>query len=239
MFTREDYLTITGADVTRENWKSKPEVVKILNRYSAKLAKMSTLTKEMKKPVPSRVKLMGSIIKLDVTPTLNRESESGKMQLFQVEFEEEEINSNNSLLWILLVAVILLFSFLGYLVWQKKLSKPTTRTYKESSFQLQRTPFCRASRSSATYSSHLDEIQYLLDSNVNTLKWERDLNNLPDCTISDGSIARKENKLLQCYQVLIKNNALLGIDQASRRKMKQCANRICSDKGDRQSLACR
>ncbi|MCP4296143.1 MAG: hypothetical protein GY786_11090, partial [Proteobacteria bacterium] len=74
MFTREDYLTITGADVTRENWKSKPEVVKILNRYSAKLAKMSTLTKEMKKPVPSRVKLMGSIIKLDVTPTLNRES---------------------------------------------------------------------------------------------------------------------------------------------------------------------
>lgn len=239
MFTREDYLIITNAEVTRENWKSKPEVVKVLHRYCAKLARMSSLTKEMKKPVASKIKLMGSIIKLDVTPTLNRESESGKMQLFQIEFEERALKTKNSLLWVLLIAVLLLFSFLGYLIWQKKFPKSATQKFKESSFQLQRAPFCGGSRSSSTYRSQLDEIQFTLANNINTLKWEKEINNLPDCTVRSEFVTQKEEKLLLCYQVLLKNNALFGMDQTSKRNMKRCIYRICSDKGDSQSLACR
>jgi len=238
MFTRKDYLIVTGSGVTRDNWKKKPEVRKIVYRYAKKLASMSSKTQGMKNPQASKIKLMGSIIRLEETPTLNMESETGKMQLFQVEFVDQAKVKKRTWLGGILILSLLLASLLLFLPGGKKENKQVESRNFRSSFQLSRTPFCEGNRNSADYSDQLDEVQWALQSAVDILKWEESLQGLPNCSVGSGAIGSKEKKLLRCYNVIQKNNALYALSQEVQNKTNRCVRQLCKQRAYLNSGAC-
>ena len=61
---------------------------KLVERYALEVSRFSNLTKDMKKPGIVSIKLVGAVLGHEETPGLNLESKDGKVQLFQVEFEE-------------------------------------------------------------------------------------------------------------------------------------------------------
>jgi len=108
MFSRRDFEKICSAGVNRKNWEKIPKIRKLVERYALEVSRFSNLTKDMKKPGIVSIKLVGAVLGHEETPGLNLESKDGKVQLFQVEFEETaEPKKERS--WLKYI----LFAFLG------------------------------------------------------------------------------------------------------------------------------
>ncbi|MCP4753842.1 MAG: hypothetical protein GY866_23405 [Proteobacteria bacterium] len=240
MFTREDFLIITAPGVDRNNWRKKPDVMKVLSRYIKKLEKMSTLTKEMKRPTVSKISLVGAIMKLGVTPILNKESKDGKLQLFQIEFEDKNVEKKRRKVpWLVLssllgVALIVLASafFLS--------DDGKTKRYRsrDSSVRILTRPYCQGSRNSGRYQTQLDEVRRILQFAINELYYQGGLSKKPDCTEELSSLADKEERFLECYLSLKNRDALSYIERSDLRNVRSCQKQLCDQETSNRSQFC-
>ena len=88
MFSKRDFEKICSPGVDRKNWENIPQIRMLVESYAMEVARFSNLAKDMKKPGIVGIKLVGAVLGHDETPGLNLESKDGKVQLFQVEYEE-------------------------------------------------------------------------------------------------------------------------------------------------------
>ena len=114
MFTRTDLAEVTSLEVNRENWRQQPEVLQLIQRYAHDLAGISNLTDEMLSPEIAGIKLVGAVLGHEQTPNLNQESADGRVQFFQLSFQDgktKNVSSKNWkkwLIWLMIVVVVFL-----------------------------------------------------------------------------------------------------------------------------------
>jgi len=109
MFTRTDLAKVTSPEVNRENWRQQPEVLQLIQRYAHDLVGISNLTDEMLSPEIAEIKLVGAVLGHEQTPNLNQESADGRVQFFQLSFQEgktENISSKNWKHWLRMPIVL-------------------------------------------------------------------------------------------------------------------------------------
>ena len=242
MFTREDFLLITAPGVTRENWQKNPQVTKIINRYCAKLSKQSMRTSGMKRPVVSNIALVGAIMKLAVTPDLNKESKDGKLQLFQIEFEDKGINKKKKkppwtlLLSLLLLILLLLSVWLGIALYKKSQSKSyQTKTLRRTTFTSQ---FCEDPADRNRYERQLDEVSRILQLKADDLLYRGQLAVESNCIENYPQLSFKEDQFLKCYTLVRRSGLLAQIPALDLRKVNRCQKEICRRKRSSGSKAC-
>lgn len=242
MFSREDFLVITAPDVNRENWRSRPEVTSILQRYCSMLAKQSTTTTGMKKPVVSNIKLVGAIMKLAVTPDLNKESEDGKLQLFQVEFEDKGVKKKRKLLpailVILLILLLILSIILGFAIYDRLQTKQaTSRRFRSTgSYTIH---YCNDSENIAGYTRDLENANRILQREVTDLYNQGKIMLKRQCDGASSSLSIKESQFLECYSLIWQHDALSTIPRADLMKVNACRKKICRKGQNPQSAVCR
>ncbi len=239
MFTREDFLTITASDVDRENWRDNPQVMKVLSHYCNRLARQSTTTIGMKRAVVSKITLVGAIMKLGITPTLNRESQDGKLQLFQVEFEDKGLKKKPP--WLLIIAILLgillvLLTTAIIIQQSKKTKRLTTRNLKLRSFTVS---FCDAPTNNSYYVQHLDEARRILQTKADDLLFKGRIGFDPECAATLPSVSLKEERFLKCSSILRKNRILSQLARSDLRKVNACQNEICSRNTSPKSRYCK
>jgi len=243
MFTREDFLIITGPGVTRENWRENPQVIKIISRYSEKLARQSMKTSGMKDPTISKVNLVGAIMKLAVTPVLNKESKDGKLQLFQIQFEDKGIKKKKKtkkswtlLLGILLVILLTLCIILGIAIYKKSQS----RQYKTKRLQLPTftTSFCGDPSDRTRYRRQLDEASRILQLKADDLLYQGRLSIETNCIEDFPQITFKEGLFLKCFTLVKRHGLLSQISSSDLKKVNACQREICRKKRSSGSAAC-
>lgn len=239
MFTREDFLLITARGVNRDNWRKNPEVTKVLNRYIKKLEKISTLTQGMKQPTSSKITLVGAIMKLGVTPTLNRESKDGKLQFFQIKFEEKGKKRKRKTSWLLISSLFLgaLILVIGAFI---ILNKFETKRYRAKRIKVRtfEVPFCQDSMNTNLYTSQLEEVGWIMQSKVNDIFYQENLTEKPDCIEKLLSISALEQRFLECFVFLKQKNAISSMARSDLKKVEGCQKQICSKQNSKQSPDC-
>lgn len=230
MFTREDFLIVTGPGVTRENWRSRPEVMEVLNHYASKLAKQSMKTSGMAQPAVSRISLVGAIMKLAVTPVLNKESKDGKLQLFQIQFEDKGPKKKKKTPWMailaaLLVVLLVLCILLGIAIYQKT----QTRQYASKSLKLRNltTSHCEDPSDRRRYQRDLDEASRILQTKTDELLYRGRLTIEKNCVEDFPRISFKERRFLECYLMVRQGGLFSQIPFSERKKVKACQQEIC------------
>ncbi len=239
MFTREDFLIITGPEVDRQNWRKHPQVMKLLNKYALKLAKQSTRTKNMIQPKVSKISLVGAVMKLVVTPTLNKESKDGKLQLFQIEFED--IGKKKKTPWklilgILVTILVLLCILLAFAIYQKAQTKQyKTKTYKPTSFT---TSFCDDSTDISKFRRQLDEANRILQVKADDLFYQGRIAAELNCGEQFSQVTLQENRFLQCFTLVRRFGLTLQLSGQDKMKINACRRSICRKKRTANSPAC-
>lgn len=193
IFTASDLSIIKHPGINRDNWDQHPKVLKIINKYARDVAKISPETTLMKKPVVSKVTLVGAVLQFSRTPGLNQESEEGKVQFFQVEFKDANTQRKKRRIWVWLLATfIFLVSFTILIILMTSIQTRTSRKMIS---------FCGTSRSSNTYSQHLREAQQeigRITKHIKRMSTSYDREHQL-CFPSGGSIGEREQQLLTCY----------------------------------------
>jgi len=213
MFKGTELALITAAGVNRDNWESDPQVVKLIHRHTKKLAKMSTMTQQMVRPRVSEIRLVGMELQFSKTPTLNQESEEGRVQLFQIEFVDQ--GKRKPWFWKMLVGILCVCAvILGISsLWDLNLEDKRSRVV-----------FCASKRSSSTYAAHLNQAQQQL---------KRYLQQLPPnyrnrCYFNRGTVALKEEQLFTCFlSIQTALSSLQATPDPSLKKVSQCVGNIC------------
>lgn len=232
MFTREDFLTVTGKGVNRTNWRQQPEVMKILREYGKKLSKMSSITRAMKNPQVDKIKLVGSILYLHQTPKLNNESEDGKLQFFQIEFKDKVVNKKKRVMLGLGVLLLMLLVLVGTVLLLQNLKRPRRFVLRSpvSSGTVYQTPYCGSDRYSDKYQTHLDETQQILYQSIIRLYQKQKISLISDCDVSSLSTLDKERQFIRCFRIVKNHEGLRNRQRRSADKVEKCRIRIC--KGD-------
>lgn len=227
MFTREDFLVVIGPGVTRDNWRSRPQVVRILQRYAAKLAKQSTRTKGMKQPEVTNITLVGAVMKLAITPLLNKESKDGKLQLFQIEFQDKGVSKQKP--WRLILAVLamiltLLAVLLGIALYRKAQSHDLQPLRFKS---VTPTTHCENPENSGDYAQQLHEVSQIIQSKVNDLQNQGRLASTINCNENSLQLALKEQRFLECYALGQRQGVLSQLPPAALEKVNACQKALC------------
>ncbi len=240
MFTREDFLIVTTPGVNRENWRKNPEVMKVLRRYSIKLAKQSMKTSGMIQPTISSIRLMGAVMKLHVTPTLNKESKDGKLQLFQIKYRDKGSGKKKRLmiliLIVLLVVLLLLCGLLGFAFYKKF----QTKQYKEKTFRFstETVSYCSNPANNSLYEGHLGEVSRILQLRVDSMYQRGQIARRLDCAESSSRLTSAEEGFLECFALIRQYGRLSLIPSASLRKVKSCRKEICRKNRSLKPAAC-
>ncbi len=239
MFTRQDFLIITAPGINRNNWQKKAQVVKILRRYTTKLAKQSTITNGMKKPTVSSITLVGAIMKLAVTPDLNRESKDGKIQLFQIKYEDKAVKKKTPwgiILGILLVILLILCIILGIAIYKKTKSKSyKTKKLRFPSYTIS---YCEDPMDRSRYEHQLDEVNRILQPRVEDLLYQRRLEFETNCIEYFPQLSLKEKRFLKCYSLIKQHGILSQIPFSDLKKVNACKKEICRRDQFSGSAAC-
>lgn len=228
MFTREDFLIITGTGVDRQNWRKHPEVMKLLNKYALKLAGQSTKTSNMIQPKVSKISLVGAVMKLVVTPTLNKESKDGKLQLFQIEFED--IGKKKKTPWklilgILITILVLLCILLGVALYKKAQSKQyKPGAYKTTSFT---TSFCDDSGDISLYKRQLDEANRILQVKADDLFYQGKTAAELNCMEQLPQVLLREHRFLKCFALVRRFGLISQLPRSELMKINACQRSIC------------
>ena len=241
MFTREDFLIITGPEINRNNWQRNTNVKKVLDRYVEKLVKISSITKTMKQPEAVKISLVGTIMKLSFTPDLNRESKNGKLQMFQVEFEDRAArkhkkakrNRRGGTFRGIFAAILLLLTVAFIGVWiVTSISKSTTpRLGYRSENPLRKTfadDYCQSSENAVPYRRQLDEVLGILQLQINDLYYQTRIVEKPDCIGGSLTIHQKERLFLKCLAIVWERIEFDGVLPEEYRKLRICRSNICS-----------
>ena len=245
MFTREDFVIITAPGVNRDNWRQNKQVREVILNYVKKLERMSTLTKRMKKPVAKEIKLVGAILKLAVTPNLNKESRDGKLQLFQVVFEEKgkktitKKKSSKFNPWILTICLLatILAGLLGTISY-KIINKKTK--YSSYTFNAQKSiiEYCRQKTDPEVYYDELDETWEILKSRNDYGIKIGAIKSKHKCILGNFSIKEKEEQIVSCYQIGLKYKGFSDLTYSEQRKVSTCAQNICKKSLSDRPVSC-
>lgn len=243
MFSREDFLIITGPDVNRDNWQNNPKVMRILDKYCQKLAKQSSLARAMQKPVVDRISLVGAIMGLRITPNLNRESEDGKLQLFQVEFVDKgktKSKKKKKTPWLLITAILLtiILAVLVFLLLTSSTKKSTTYRNRRLSTPTFTRSYCQDSPGSSRYRTELDEVRNVMQYRINDLISEGSLLTNPQCNEKQLSTGAGETRFLKCYGTLKNYGVLNKVAREDLKHINDCKVSIC-ERINRSTAACR
>lgn len=227
MFSREDFLVITADGIDRENWRKNPTVKRVLAKYTAKLARQSTRTQKMIKPEVSKIGLVGAIMHLRVTPVLNKESEDGKLQLFQVEFYDAGKKKNipwlSLIIGILSLILITLISLIIIKVNSKEeFSKPRRFNLPNTSWE-----FCNSTDNISRYHENLDETRRSMQWKVYDLINQGQIDSDPMCNEQLNSTILREQRFLECYELLWGKNLLTRMDRTDLNKINSCRVGVC------------
>jgi hypothetical protein len=245
MFTREDFVIITAPGVTRDNWRQNKQVREVILNYVKKLERMSTLTKGMKKPVAREIKLVGAILKLAVTPNLNQESRDGKLQLFQVVFEEKGkkviAKKKSSLInpWILTISLLIaiLAGLLGTISY-KMINKKTR--YSNYTFSTQKSiiDYCRPKIGPEAYYAELNESWKILKARNDYGLKIGALKSRQKCVLKNASIKEKEEQIVSCYQTGLKYKGFSDLNYSEQRIISTCAQNLCKKSLSDRPISC-
>ncbi len=228
MFSRVDLATVTNPEVNRENWPQHPEVMKLIHRYARDVAELSKLTDDMASPEIAEVKLVGAVLGHEQTPILNQESSDGRVQFFQVSFQDgknENISSINWKRWLkwLLITLGILFGMAFIILIISQLSSYSLKSTKIS------VPSCSMNRHSSAYSGQLRDIRKSLVAELNRLPaWSIFKEARVQCIGGRMDVDQQEQRLLQC--LLAVRSRTKNMPSASRPNLNQiedCASALC------------
>jgi hypothetical protein len=233
MFTREDFVIITAPGVDRGNWRQNKQVREVILNYVKKLERMSTLTKDMKKPVAKEIKLVGAIMKLAVTPNLNKESRDGKLQLFRVVFEDQgkkktKKKATRFNLWILTISLLITILFglvgaIGYKILNQK-KRPTNYTF---TVQKSMIDHCLQSTGADDYYNELEETWRILKARNDYGIRIGAINARQKCILKNASMKEKEEQIVTCYLTGLKYKGFSDLTYAEQRKISTCKQNLC------------
>ena len=228
MFARHDLACVTDPEVKRENWRQQPKVMELIQRYASEVAELSTLTNGMQSPEIAEIKLVGAVLGHDQTPNLNQESEEGRVQFFQLSFQDgktKKVSSKNwkkRLIW-LMIAVVVFLGMTSMFLIASRFSLLSLNSSKKS------VSVCSTNRQEAKYSEHLRDIRKSLVFELNRLPaWSTFNVARTYCIGGKMSIKQQEQRLLQC--LLKVRNRTKNMPPASRpslNKIEACASTLC------------
>ena len=228
MFSKVDLATVTNPEVNRENWRQKPEVIQLIHRYAHDVAELSKLTEKLPSPEIAEIKLVGAVLGHEQTPILNQESSDGRVQFFQVSFEDgknENISSKNwkRRLKSRLITLAVLFGMALMLLIISQLSSYSLKSTKRS------VSSCSTNRQSSVYSGQLRDIRKSLIADLNRLPaWSTFKEARVQCFGGRMDVNQQEQRLLQC--LLAVRNRTKNMPSASRPNLNQiedCASALC------------
>ncbi len=214
-FSAADLAIVHAPSVNRQNWQDHPEIIKLIHRYAKKVAKISDITTEMARPAVSEIRLVGTIMRYNKTPSLNQQSEEGRVQLFEVTYIDQ--GKRKRWLWKVLAGILLgcLLALIAVFIAEMMVQTPNSQA---------KIPFCGTKRSSATYVSHLYQAQQAMENYLNRLP----VGYRKSCYFSRGGVVSLETQLATCYLTI--QTASLGRQQLSSNVLKRidrCVERIC------------
>ncbi len=228
MFTRTDLAKVTSPKVNRGNWRQQPEVLQLIQRYAHDLAGISSLTDEMLSPEILEIKLVGAVLGHEQTPNLNQESTDGRVQFFQLSFQDgitKKVSSKNWKKWMicLTIAVVVFLGMTSMFLIASRFSLLSLFSSKKS------VSVCSTNRQEAKYSEHLRDIRKSLVFELNRLPaWSTFNVARTYCIGGKKSVKQQEQQLLQC--LLKVRNRTKNMPQASRpslNKIEACASTLC------------
>ncbi|MBF0278930.1 MAG: hypothetical protein HQM13_14105 [SAR324 cluster bacterium] len=214
MFNEKELAMVAAPGIDRQNWQSHPQIIKLIQRHSKKLAKISTIAKRMARPGVSDIRLVGMVLQFSKTPTLNQESEEGRVQLFQISFIDQ--GRRKPWLWKVLLGLISIFVVIIGILYLLDLEFEGGRRT--------RVVFCDVKRSSPTYAAHLDKAQQHLKAYIQQMPSAY----RQSCYFKQGPILLTEEQLLTCLlSVQTAAATFPSVPDESLQKVNQCVNRIC------------
>ena len=240
MFTRTDLAKIISPEVNRENWRQQPQVLQLIQRYAHDLAGISNLTDEMLSPEIAEIKLVGAVLGHEQTPNLNQESADGRVQFFQLSFQDgktQNVLSKNWKKWLIWMKIVVAF-FLGMtsmFMIASRFSLLSLNSNKKS------VSVCSTNRQEAKYSEHLRDIRKSLVFELNRLPaWSTFNVARTYCIGGKMSVKHEELRLIQC--LLKVRNRTNNMPQASRpnlNKIEACASTLCQRELPHLSASCK
>ncbi len=228
MFTRTDLAEVTSQEVNRENWRQQPEVMQLINRYAHDLAGISNLTDEMLSPEIAEIKLVGAVLGHEQTPSLNQESADGRVQFFQLSFQDGKTTQVSSKNWKktlirLMIALVVLLGITSMFLIASRFSLLSLNSSKKS------VSVCSTNRQEAKYSEHLRNIRKSLVFELNRLPaWSTFKVARTYCIGGKMGLKQQEQRLLRC--LLKVRNRTKNMPTASRpslNKIEACASILC------------
>jgi hypothetical protein len=228
MFSRTDLAKVTSPEVNRGNWRQQPEVLQLIQSYAHDLEGISNLTDEMLSPEIAEIKLVGAVLGHEQTPNLNQESADGRVQFFQLSFQDgktKKVSSKNWKKWLiwLMIAVVVFLGMTSMFLIASRFSLLSLNSSKKS------VSVCSTNRQEAKYSEHLRDIRKSLVFELNRLPaWSTFNVARTYCIGGKMSIKQQEQRLLQC--LLKVRNRTKNIPPASRpslNKIEACASTLC------------
>ena len=251
MFTREDFLIVTGAGINRKNWERNQNVRRILDRYTAKLAKISSVTETMERPEVARISLVGTIMKLSLTPDLNRESKDGKLQLFRIEFEDRAVGNRDRLaigrigrkIWISLVAILSLLTIVVAAVLILTIGDRSFVQKRQYSIGLPSRSalaeeYCQNSLKKTLYLRHLSEMLRILQFRADDLYYQSRIGEKPVCIEEFRTADEMEGLFLKCMSTVREQGGFVGMPPGEYRKLSSCKSNLCRSENYLHDLLC-
>ena len=240
IFSKVDLESISSPGIERGNWRGNPKVMKIIRKYGNDLAKLSSLTNGMSNPEISEIRLVGAVLKIEQTPNLNRESEDGEVQFFQVSFKDSKLknfskyNFKQFFKWIVIILGIIITIVFVY----KFLTNFSEFSLKKNFKNVQECGFKRGG------DFYLDELKNIRESMLTELsslpKWLKLEEARSKCFGGSIHVDIQEKILLSCF-ISVKNRTK-KIEFSSLpnfRKMESCAISICQKNLKHLSSLCR
>lgn len=212
MFNAKELALVMAPGVNRHNWHHSPKIKKLIHRCARKVAKLSLLTQSMARPHVAEIKLVGMVLQYQKTPTLNLESEEGKVQLFQIGFVDG--GKRKPWFWKAFATVLAaLFLFVAVLfLLDLFFQEPEPR----------KVAMCGERRSAPLYAHHLGQVQGQMKdyfSHMPATFRHR-------CYFAKGSVSFMEEQVVRCFLTL-KKAPPLEAEGASLKKVNQCVFNIC------------
>ena len=176
----------------------------------------------------AEIKLVGAVLGHEQTPNLNQESADGRVQFFQLSFQDgktKKVSSKNWKKWLiwLMIAVVVFLGMTSMFLIASRFSLLSLNSSKKS------VSVCSTNRQEAKYSEHLRDIRKSLVFELNRLPaWSTFNVARTYCIGGKMSIKQQEQRLLQC--LLKVRNRTKNMPPASRpslNKIEACASTLC------------
>ena len=240
MFTRTDLAKVTSLEVNRRNWRQQPEVLQLIQRYAHDLARISNLTDEMLSPEIAEIKLVGAVLGHEQTPNLNQESADGRVQFFQLSFQDgknKKVSSNNWKKWLiwLMIAVVVFLGLISMFLIVSRSSMLSLNSSKKS------VSVCSTNRQEAKYSEHLRDIRKSLVFELNRLPaWSTFNVARTYCIGGKMNVKQLEHRLLQCLlKVRNRTKYMPPTSRPSLNEIEACASTLCQRELPHLSASCK